>query len=195
MVYATFGTSRSSDLTIFHLIAQACDELCLQLVISFGGRRDPESLRGLAGDPIVMKDLPQLEILKRADMVISHGGLNTALETLREGKPMIVIPRAFDQPAVAARLERCGVAVALSPKTPSIGMIRSALRTLLTEPSYRNAAMEMKTAVRASHGLAYAADVIEGSLRRYGVPSFPSNEGSEDERSRREAVRRSRATC
>ena len=188
MVYATFGTSRSSDLAIFHLIAEACSELCLQLVISLGGRRDPEILRGLAGDAIVVKDLPQLEILKRADIVISHGGLNTALETLREGKPMIVIPRAFDQPAVAARLERCGIAVALSPKKLSVGMIRSALRTLITEPSYREAATEMKAAVRASHGLAYAADVIEDSLRRHGASSFPSNDGRRDVVLRSEAL-------
>ena len=181
LIYATFGTSRSSDLTIFHLIAEACDELCLQLVISLGGRRDPESLRGLAGDAIVVKDLPQLEILKRSTIVISHGGLNTALETLREGKPMIVIPRAFDQPAVAARLERCGVAVALPAKKLTAGKIRSALVTLLSQPGYRDAAMEMKAAVRGSRGLVHAADVIEDSLMQYGVPCFSSNEGHEAE--------------
>jgi MGT family glycosyltransferase len=188
MVYATFGTSRSSDLTIFNLIAEACDQLCLQLVISLGGRCDPGSLRGLSEDAIVVKDLPQLEILKRADIVVSHGGLNTALETLMEGKPMIVIPRAFDQPAVAARLERCGIAVALPAKELSAGRIRSALLTLLLQPGYRDAAMEMKAAVHASGGLAHAADVIEDSLRQYGVQSFSSNDGSEDEDSRPKAV-------
>jgi zeaxanthin glucosyltransferase len=188
MVYATFGTSRRSDLAVFSLIAEACDELCLQLVISLGGRRDPEDLQGLPEDPIVVKDLPQLEIIKRADIVISHGGLNTALETLMEGKPMLVIPRAFDQPAVAARLERCGVAVALPAKKLSSGMIRSALFTLLTQPGYRYAAMEMKAAVRASRGLAHAADVIEDSLKQYGVSSFSSNDKSEDADSRPEPV-------
>ncbi|WP_263376733.1 glycosyltransferase [Granulicella aggregans] len=171
MVYATFGTSRRSDLALFHLIAEACNELCLQLVISLGGRRGPESLHGLPGDAIVVKALPQLEILKRADIVISHGGLNTALETLREGKPTIVIPRAFDQPAVAARLERCGVALALPAKDLSAGAIRTALHTLLGQPGYRDAAMRMKAAVCASDGLAHAADVIELSLRRQGTRS------------------------
>jgi zeaxanthin glucosyltransferase len=171
IVYASLGTSRSSDLTTFHLIAQACSELCLQLVISLGGRRDPDSLRGLAGDAIVVKDVPQLEILKRADVVISHGGLNTALEALMEGKPMLVIPRAFDQPAVAARLWRCGAAVVLPAKKLTAKTIRSALVTLLTQPDYRDAAIKMKAAVCSSHGLEYAADVIENSLREYGVRS------------------------
>ncbi|MCU1225056.1 MAG: glycosyltransferase, family [Edaphobacter sp.] len=165
MVYASLGTSRRSDLGIFHLIAEACAELRLQLVISLGGRRDPESLSGLPGEPVVVRYLPQLEVLKRADIVISHGGLNTTLETLREGKPMIVIPKAFDQPAVAARLKWCGVAEVLSMKELSANRILGALRRILNEPGYRDSAMKLHVAIRSSRGLEHAADVIEESLR------------------------------
>jgi zeaxanthin glucosyltransferase len=172
MVYASLGTSRSSDPGIFHLIAGACSELGLQLVISLGGRRDPESLSGLPGGPIVVKDLPQLQVLKRADMVISHGGLNTTLETLMEGKPMIVIPRAFDQHAVAARLEWWGVAEVLAMKELSMGRILAALRRILSESGYREAAMKMKVSIRSSCGLEHAADVIEESLRRHVVAGW-----------------------
>jgi len=167
MVYASLGTSRSSDLGVFRLVAEACTQLGLQLVISLGGRRDPAILGRLSGEPIVVKDLPQLEILKRADIVISHGGLNTALETLMEGKPMIVIPKAFDQPAVAARLEWHGAAVVLSPKKLSSLKLRDALSKILNEPRYRSNAMKAKAAIRSSHGLERAADVIEGVLRRH----------------------------
>ncbi len=175
MVYASLGTSGSSDLVIFRLIAEACEQLCVQLVISLGGRREPEDLGGLPGNVIVMKDLPQLEILKKADIVICHGGLNTVLETLREGKPMVVIPRTLDQPAVAARLERCGVAIALPAKKLSAGKIRLALLTLLNQPGWRDAAMAIKAAVRASDGVAHAADVIENSLKRH-MQSPPSSD-------------------
>jgi zeaxanthin glucosyltransferase len=169
LVYASLGTSRNSDLGIFHLIAEACSELGLQLVISLGGRRDAESLSGLVGEPIVVKELPQLQVLKRTDVVISHGGLNTTLETLMEGKPMVVIPRAFDQPAVAARLEWCGVAEVLSMKDLSASRIIEALSRILFEPSYWEAAIKMQVSIRSSCGLEHAADVIEESLRRCAV--------------------------
>lgn len=166
MVYASLGTSRNSDLRVFHLIAEACIALNLQLVISLGGRRDPQSLGGLSGEPVVVRDLPQLNVLMRADIVISHGGLNTTLETLMEGKPMIVIPKAFDQPAVAARLEHYGLAVVLAGKKLSEARIRGALMSILSQSSYRDAAMKMKRAIHASGGLVQAAKVIEDSLLR-----------------------------
>ncbi len=99
LVYASLGTTRAAQPEILYFIAEACNELNLQLVISLGGRGNPEMFEDLPGRPLVVKDAPQLELLKRADIVISHGGLNTVLETLMEGKPIIAIPIAYDQPA------------------------------------------------------------------------------------------------
>ena len=71
--------------------------------------------------------------------------LNTALETLMEGKPMIVIPKSFDQPAVAARLEWLKVAEVLSTDRLSVKQIRVTLAKMLTDPSYRQAAESVKS--------------------------------------------------
>jgi zeaxanthin glucosyltransferase len=165
VVYASLGTTRKGDPKTFHLIAEACDGLNLQLVISLGGRRDPEMLLGLPGDPLVLRAVPQLELLKRVEIVITHGGLNTALETLMEGKPMIVIPKTFDQPAVAASLQRLRVAEALALKGLSAERIHSTLRNMLGDPSYGNAARELQAIIRSTHGLERAADLIEGLLQ------------------------------
>src|SRR5665213_1221401 len=105
LIYASLGTRKNNPSAIYCLISEACQQLDLQLVISLGGRGDPEMFDDLTGHPLIVRDAPQLELIKRAEIVITHGGLNTALETLLEGKPMIVIPMAYDQPAVAARLD------------------------------------------------------------------------------------------
>jgi zeaxanthin glucosyltransferase len=161
VVYASLGTTRKSDPGIFHLIAEACHGLDLQLAISLGGRRDPEMFAGLPGDPLVVREAPQLELIKRAEVVITHGGLNTALEALMEGKPMIVIPKSFDQPAVAARLEWLGVAEALPVEGLSAEQIRVALAKVLSDPSYREAARAMQARILSACGLERAADIIE----------------------------------
>src|SRR2546422_7887921 len=62
----------------------------------------------LAGEPIVVEFAPQLELLKRAALCITHAGLNTALECLSNGVPMVAIPITNDQPGVAARIEWTG---------------------------------------------------------------------------------------
>jgi len=167
VVYASLGTARNSEPAIFHLISEACDGLNVQLVISLGGRRDPKMFDGLPGEPLVVRDAPQLELLKKAEIVITHGGLNTALETLMEGKPMVVIPKAFDQPAVAARLAWLRVAEVLPLGTLSAKQIHSSIVKLLYNPSYREAARDMQARIRSACGLERAADVIEEALERY----------------------------
>jgi zeaxanthin glucosyltransferase len=169
MVYASLGTGRKSDPAIFRLIAEACTGCNLQLVISLGGRRSPELFTGLSGDPLVVKYAPQLELLKRAEIVITHGGLNTALETLMEGKPMIVIPQALDQPAVAIRLEWLGVAEVLPIENISAQRLRLALSKVLENPSYRSAAREVQGKILSVQGLERAADIIEAAVDSYAM--------------------------
>jgi zeaxanthin glucosyltransferase len=166
VVYASLGTTRKSEPGIFPLIAEACDGFNVQLVISLGGRQNPEMFAGLPGQPLVVRDAPQLELIKRAVSVITHGGLNTALETLMEGKPMIAIPRSFDQPAVATRLERLRVAEVLRIDGLSAKQIRVALAKVLTDPSYRQAAERTQAKIRSARGLARAADIIEELLEK-----------------------------
>ncbi len=104
LIYASLGTTRNIQAKVFRLIAQACQDLNVQLVISLGDRFDPDAFSGLPGQPVLTRYAPQLELLKIARLVITHGGSNTVLETLMAGKPMLAIPMTLDQPATAARL-------------------------------------------------------------------------------------------
>ena len=104
LIYVSLGTARKIQSNIFRIIAEACEGLDLQVVISLGGSRNPEIFKDLPGDPLVVREAPQLELIKIAKIVINHAGINTVLETLMEGKPMISIPIAHDQSSLAARM-------------------------------------------------------------------------------------------
>ena len=164
LIYASLGTTRRADPAIFHRIAEACSGLDLQLVMSLGGRRDPAMFTGLPGNPLVVNNAPQLELLRRADIVITHAGPNTVLEALLEGKPMLALPIALDQPAVAARLASLGVAEVLSTTNRSAQQIRAALLNLQNNSKYRDAARKLQTQVCSFSGLSRAADIIEEAL-------------------------------
>jgi UDP:flavonoid glycosyltransferase YjiC (YdhE family) len=92
LVYASMGTLQNQVIRPFRVIAEACAGLDLQLVISLGGGRDPSVLGDLPGDPIVVGYAPQLELVRRSSLTISHGGLNTVLESLERGVPLVVLP-------------------------------------------------------------------------------------------------------
>jgi zeaxanthin glucosyltransferase len=170
LVYASLGTTLKGESATFHLIAEACDGLGVQLVISLGGRRDPGMFHDLPGNPLVVRNAPQLELLRRAEIVITHAGPNTAFETLLQGKPMIAIPKTFDQPAIAARLAWVKAAVVLPSGKLSAKQVRSALAAVLGNPSYRNAAKEIQAKIRSARGLERAADLIEQALKTNPAP-------------------------
>lgn len=169
VIYASLGTTRNVQPVVFRMIAAACQDLDLQLVISLGGRFEPELFSNLPGQPLVTKYAPQLDLLKIAKIVITHGGPNTVFEALLEGKPMITIPIAHDQPAVAARLARLKVAEVLPIMRLSAKRIRAAVTKILNDTSYRDAALELQAKIQSIHGSERAAEVIEEALKRYAV--------------------------
>lgn len=169
LVYATLGTTRNMQPAVFRMIAKACADLNLQLVIALGNRMDPELLADLPGEPVVVRFAPQLELIKLASVVISHAGPNTSLEALMEAKPMIVIPLAYDQPAIAARLAHFQVAEVLQFKRLSANQLRAALAKILSVPAYREAAKEMQVKLRSIDGSGRAADIISVEMEGYAA--------------------------
>jgi MGT family glycosyltransferase len=167
IIYASLGTTRNAEPAVLRMIAHACVGLDVQLVISLGGRFDPEDFADLPGRPLVVQFAPQLELLKIARIVISHGGPNTAFEALIAGKPMIVIPMAYDQPAIAARLARLHIAMVLPIMRLSAARIRSAVTALLSDASYEQAAVAMQATLQSLHGSTEASDIIEDALEQY----------------------------
>jgi len=169
LIYASLGTTRNAQAKVLRLIAEACKDVEAQLVISLGGRFDLSAFDSLPGEPVVAEYVPQLEILKRASLVITHAGPNTVFETLMEGKPMVAIPLALDQPAIATRLARVGVAEVLPVMRLSAEMIRTAAVKVLADSSYQRAAEEMQKNLMSLDGVGQAAEVIEESLTRWGA--------------------------
>lgn len=161
LIYASMGTVQNRLLDVFQKTAAACENLDAQLVISLGGGASPESLPTLPGNPIVVGFAPQLELLQKATLTITHAGMNTTLESLSNGVPMVAIPVANDQPGVAARIAYTGVGEVVSLKQLSVAKVRSAVEKVLTQECYKKRAIEMQGAIARSGGVQKAADIIE----------------------------------
>ncbi len=164
LIYASLGTFQNGFESIFRIIADACAGLDAQLLISLGGGLDPARLGQLPGDPLVVRFAPQLEILKRAALVITHGGVNTVLESLAEGVPMVAVPLGNDQPGVAARLKARGAGLVIPRRRLNAARLRKAAMLVLQDASYRKAAQGLQKAIEQLGGQERAADLIEQVL-------------------------------
>lgn len=161
LIYASLGTIQNRLLTIFQIIAEACQDLDVQLVIALGGGSKLEALPRLPGAPLVVEYAPQLELLQRTTLVITHAGTNTVLECLGNGVPMVAIPIANDQPGVAARIAWTKTGEVLSLKRLSASRLRSAIQRVLTDRTYKENALRLQAAIQKAGGVKRAADIIE----------------------------------
>ena len=161
IIYASMGTVQNRLLGTFQTIAEACRDLDAQLVIALGGSSTPESLPALPGSPLVVEYAPQLELLQQTTLTITHAGMNTTLESLSNGVPMVAIPIANDQPGVAARLAWTGAGEVVPLSRLNIPRLRAAIQRVLTQDSYKNNASRLQEAIRRAGGVSRAADIIE----------------------------------
>ncbi len=110
-------------------------------------------------------------MLQKASLTITHAGLNTTLESLSNGVPMVAIPITNDQPGVAARIvwTGCGEMVKLSDL--NVPKLRIAIEQVLTQDSYKNNAIRLQKANQQAGGVNRAADIIE-QVVSMGKPLF-----------------------
>ena len=173
LIYTSMGTLQNRLLWIFQMIAEACVGLDVQLVIALGGGASPESLPELPGNTIVVGYAPQLELLQKATLTITHAGMNTTLESLSNGVPMVAIPIANDQPGVAARIAWTGTGEVIPLGKVRVEELHKAIKQVLIEDSYKKNALRLQEAIKRAGGVSRAADIIEQVIST-GKPGLAS---------------------
>ncbi len=168
VLYASFGTVFGADPRVLRTFATALAPLGGTVIVSTG-QTDPAELGTLPANVLARRSVPQLEVLGRAAMFVTHGGMNSVNEAMYAGVPMLVIPQGAEQPLVARRVVELGAGLSLRPEDATEGNVRDRARRLLDEPRFREAATALQVAQREEGGYVRAADELE----RYLVESGP----------------------
>ena len=170
LVFASFGTLQNEIRPLFEKLAAAAAQLPVQLVMSMGG--GSLHFDRLAGDPLVVSFAPQLELLQRTRLTVTHGGLNTVMESLCSGVPIVVVPIANDQPGVAARVQWHGLGENVRFSNITSETLRTAMHKVLVDAHYRENALRMRSAIERVGGLPLAVKLIEQAITtRLPVPN------------------------
>ena len=133
-------------------------------MLSIGDQVDPKQIGPAPNNAIIVKQAPQLELLKQTTVCITHAGLNTVLESLAQGVPQLAIPVTYDQPGVAARIAHKRTGVVTSLDKLNADHLAFLVNEVLTNPTYRENARKLQKAIAEANGLSRAADLIEESL-------------------------------
>ncbi len=163
LIYASLGTLQNRLGHLFQIIVDACRGLDVQLVLSIGGGNAGE-LKNVPTSAIVVQFAPQLELLNRASLTITHAGMNTTMESLSQAVPMVCLPVTNDQPAVAARVAWTKTGEVLPLKKLQPDRLKAAIQTVMQDETYHQNAKVMQTAIQQAGGLSRAADIVETAL-------------------------------
>jgi UDP:flavonoid glycosyltransferase YjiC (YdhE family) len=147
-VYVTLGTVHNV-LEVFRLLLEAFADVDCNVVATIGRQNDPAELAPLPANAYVERYISQALVLAHADVVVSHGGSGSTLGALAQGLPILFVPQGADQFENAAHVEAFGAGVRLLPDDLTAATARSALESLLADPSYRERAQVMAAEIAA----------------------------------------------
>ncbi|MGH9630606.1 MAG: glycosyltransferase [Bryobacteraceae bacterium] len=164
LIYASLGSLQGNNFGLLRTFAEACAGLDAQLVISHGGGLTREAASGIGRSALVVDYAPQMELLAKASLTLTHAGLNTVLDSLTFGVPLVAIPITYEQPAIAARVQWTGTGIVIPKGRADVKTIRAAVQTALSDSSFKSNALRIAGSIREGGGASRAADLILASL-------------------------------
>nr|WP_086940733.1 macrolide family glycosyltransferase [Thaumasiovibrio occultus] len=160
VVYFSLGTSFNAQPEILHSAINAFRGTDWTLVLSTGDV-NPEILGELPPNIIAERYVPQLEVLEYANVMVSHGGMNSVNEALWHNVPLVLCPMNADQPIVSKRVSDLGAGIILPVENLSSPSIRSFVETVYNTTSMKMAAEKIGSDLRNAGGASLAAEIIE----------------------------------
>ena len=158
LVYASFGSQIWYQPRAFQTVAEACATLGYALLVTGGELADQGFAETLPGEVEVVRYAPQLAVLDRAEVIVTHGGSNSVMEALSRSRPVLISPVCNDQPMQAAFVEAAGVGIQLDLTTASVGQASAALEALVDpRGSHRDRARQVGFSYACSDGAREAA--------------------------------------
>ncbi|MCX5087637.1 oleandomycin glycosyltransferase [Streptomyces sp. NBC_00365] len=181
VLYASLGTVFNAHPRLLRSFVTALAPLGGTVVVATG-QTDPAALGPLPANVLARRFVPQPEVLARAALFVTHGGMNSVNEAMHAGVPMLVVPQGADQPLVARRVVELGVGLSIRTEDAAPGPVNVMARRLLEEPGFRDAAATLQVAQREAGGYMRAADELERYLLRVGRVGRPTPSDSPQER-------------
>lgn len=173
IVYATLGTVFNRTPGVLEAVVEAMAGEPVTMIVTTGRNRDPGDLGRLPSNVRAERYIPQSGLFPRCSAVITHGGFNTLIAALSHALPIYFLPISADQPWNAQRAVELGFGLSagelgpdsvrpvVRPQRLDPAQIRSAIRRLLKEQSFRRAAAAIRTEIEELPGPEHTARLLE----------------------------------
>ncbi|MGH2957811.1 MAG: glycosyltransferase [Solirubrobacterales bacterium] len=162
LVLAALSSDFQDQGDLLRRIAIALGQLPVRGVITTGKGIDPAAVPTPRGVQVV-RSAPHAEVLRAADLVVTHCGHGITIKALAAGVPLVCLPMGRDQLDIAARVVDRGAGVRLDPSAEP-EEIATATANVLDEPGYREAAERIASVIADETATDRAVAEIEAMI-------------------------------
>ncbi|MBI4226451.1 hypothetical protein HY612_05055 [Candidatus Roizmanbacteria bacterium] len=153
IVYVALGTVYNDCLETYKTIIDTFVNTPYRVYVSIGSYLKPSDFGKIPDNFVIKNYLPQLSLLKKAQLFISHGGMNSINESLFFGVPLLIIPFIQEQRINAARVEKLGAGIYYKRKQINREELTNMVDKVLTTESYKKNAEKIRTALVQAGGI------------------------------------------
>ncbi len=160
VLYISLGTAFNNQPQFFKDCFEAFRGQDWQVVLSRGRRVDPAALGPVPDNFLVAPYVPQLAILPHTSVFVTHCGMNSTMESLFYGVPMVTVPQRPEQAMTARRVADMGLGIPLDKETVNATILREAVERVAHDPAYYERTLQMQQLIQEAGGYRRAADAI-----------------------------------
>lgn len=164
VIYISMGTVLDDIEGFFNKCIEAFTDFDGKVVIAAGERTDFSKLKEAPENFLIFSYVPQLDVLKKADVFITHGGMNSVNEGIHFGVPLVVMPFDKDQPMVAQRLVDLEAGHRIEKETVTSAILRNAVEEVLKDEKYKKGIEAIKRSFEKAPGPVREAERIIGYM-------------------------------
>lgn len=160
VIYISLGTIFNNSIEFYECCFKAFCNMNVKVIMSVGRKIDISIFKNIPSNFIVRNYVPQLEVLKYADVFITHGGMNSTNEGLYFNIPLILIPQSVDQPFVANRVAELGAGIVIEKNRVTPEVLNKCVAEILSDDNFKINSEKIGESLRESGGYKVGVDEI-----------------------------------
>ena len=164
-VLATLSSApQGTQMQLAEAVLEALSDLDVRVLLTIPSEELRTKIDNIPSNARVEGYVPHSEILKQSVLFIGHSGHGSVMKAIYHGVPMVLVPWGRDQPGVAARAEKLGVAQTVEREELNRESLGRAIREVIDNPSYREQAQLASRRLHSEDSVALACKHIEEFL-------------------------------
>ena len=158
LIYISMGTVNNDMMPFYKKCISALSNTDFQVIMSVGNMVPIKDFGDIPENILVYSYVDQIAVLKKADIFVSHCGMNSVSESLYFEVPLVMLPQTSEQKGVAERVSQLNAGIKLDKLDGAL--VLSAINKILSDGTYKENAKKIAIGFKNSSGAKGAADKI-----------------------------------